>query len=80
MSVMDAFAATQCIRKTERLSGSHTPIIASTANVTEGDQRNFLEAGRHGFLGKPIHRRELETIIAEYLWVEGSGGRSGRRE
>jgi len=38
-------------------------IIAMTANVLQGDRERCLEAGMSGYLGKPIHFRELAEAI-----------------
>ena len=44
-----------------------TPIIALTAFAMRGDRERFLEAGCNAYISKPIHTRELRTIIDQML-------------
>jgi signal transduction histidine kinase/HPt (histidine-containing phosphotransfer) domain-containing protein/ActR/RegA family two-component response regulator len=59
MPVMDGVEATRRIREAEAAAGRHTPIIALTANVMEGDRERYLAAGMDAFLAKPFDRRAL---------------------
>jgi CheY-like chemotaxis protein len=73
MPEMDGFEATREIRRAEG-PDRHTPIIALTANVMEGDRECCLEAGMDGYLGKPIKLEELQAALANWLTI---GNRSG---
>ncbi len=67
MPEMDGFEATHAIRQTEKLSGSHVPIIALTAHAMKSDQDRCLAAGMDAYLSKPIHAADLLKKIEDYL-------------
>jgi len=66
MPVMDGLASTAAIRREERTSGSHLPIIAVTADAMQGDKDRFLAAGMDGYISKPIRPEDLFAALAEY--------------
>jgi two-component system, sensor histidine kinase and response regulator len=63
MPEMDGLTATRSIRKAERRTGNHVPIIAMTAHAMKGDRERCLEAGMDGYIAKPITARELAQAI-----------------
>jgi CheY-like chemotaxis protein len=63
MPVMDGLEATMAIRKRERGSASHIPIIAMTANAMTEDRAVCLEAGMDGYVSKPVTADELIAAI-----------------
>jgi CheY-like chemotaxis protein len=63
MPVMSGFEATQRIRESERISGSHIPIVALTAHAISGDRERCLDAGMDDYLSKPIQIHELEAAL-----------------
>ena len=63
MPEMDGFAATDRIRRRERETGDHLPILAITAHALKGDQERCLEAGMDGYLAKPIIPEQLFAAI-----------------
>lgn len=67
MPVMDGIEATLCIRRREALTGTHTPIIAMTADVLKSDRERCLKAGMDGYISKPIHRDALYTTIEDIM-------------
>jgi two-component system, sensor histidine kinase and response regulator len=67
MPVMDGFEATAAIRKNERDSGGHLPIIAMTAHAMAGDLELCLAAGMDGYLTKPIKAKDVFATIDRVL-------------
>lgn len=65
MPEMDGIEATHEIRKREKETGSHIPIIALTANAFAEDRRRCLETGMDEYTTKPIKIKELFSIIEE---------------
>jgi signal transduction histidine kinase/DNA-binding response OmpR family regulator/HPt (histidine-containing phosphotransfer) domain-containing protein len=65
MPEMDGLEATAKIRKLERDSGKHIPIVAMTAHAMTGDKDRCLEAGMDAYVSKPIRRKELSAVILE---------------
>lgn len=63
MPEMDGVEATRVIRKRERTTGTHIPIIAMTANAMVGDKENCLQAGMDDYLSKPLSSKELYAMI-----------------
>jgi CheY-like chemotaxis protein len=64
MPEMDGFETTRAIRKNERQSGAHLPIIAMTAHAMEGDRQRCLEAGMDWYVAKPIDAGEFLAALA----------------
>jgi PAS domain S-box-containing protein len=67
MPLMDGVDATAAIRKTERATGQHIPIIAMTAHAMLGDRQRFLASGMDGYVSKPVHSKELFAAIEKVL-------------
>lgn len=65
MPVMDGYEATAKIRAAEG-SDQHTPIIAMTAHVMEGDREKCLQAGMDDYISKPIDYARVFALIEEY--------------
>ncbi len=68
MPVMDGFEATSKIRE----QFGDIPIIALTANATEGDRTRCLNAGMNDFLSKPYSIDQLQQKISDWLSKEKS--------
>jgi signal transduction histidine kinase/ActR/RegA family two-component response regulator len=63
MPVMNGIEATEALRRSERGSGRHIPVVALTANAMKGDKERYLKCGMDDYLSKPIRRKELvETL------------------
>ena len=62
MPEMDGLTATRAIREINN-SKSTVPIIAITANATDEDRTDCLEAGMNDFLTKPIDVVQLDSLI-----------------
>jgi len=73
MPEMDGFEATAEIRKREKLTGKHMPILAMTAHAMSGDRERCLAAGMDGYVSKPIRADELFREIDTYTHPRGPG-------
>jgi CheY-like chemotaxis protein len=71
----DGFSATREIRKRERHTGSHTPIVALTAHALSGDREKCLSVGMDSYLAKPIHAREVVALVERMTGVSPDGDR-----
>jgi CheY-like chemotaxis protein len=67
MPEMGGLEATVAIRRNEKGSGRHTPIIALTASTTVGDRQKCLASGMDGYLAKPVQPLELEELLESYM-------------
>jgi CheY-like chemotaxis protein len=67
MPVMSGSEATIKIRELEEKNGTHTPIIALTANALGGDKEKFLNIGMDDYLSKPLAKKDLENILIKYI-------------
>jgi CheY-like chemotaxis protein/HPt (histidine-containing phosphotransfer) domain-containing protein len=71
MPEMDGFEATHLIRKLEKNTGRHIPIIAMTAHAMQGDRERCLEAGMDDYVTKPLEPKVLFSALDR--WTEASG-------
>jgi signal transduction histidine kinase/CheY-like chemotaxis protein len=67
MPEMDGLEATVAIRVQERMTGTHMPIIAMTANAMQGDAEQCLAAGMDAYLAKPMRPDNLYAAIEQLL-------------
>ncbi len=67
MPKMDGLEATQIIRQLEKVSGTHTPIIAVTALTSSADKQKCLDVGMDDHIGKPIDRQLLYERVNHWL-------------
>jgi two-component system sensor histidine kinase/response regulator len=65
MPIMNGLEATRYIRKKERDSGRHIPIIAMTAYAMKVDQNRCLEAGMDGYISKPAKPDDINQVIKD---------------
>jgi len=83
MPEMDGLTATGEIRKREKETGAHIPIVAMTAHAMEGDRRRCLDAGMDGYVSKPVKpatlSEEIERVIEEHrIAARAQGPSSGQ--
>jgi two-component system sensor histidine kinase/response regulator len=76
MPEMDGVTATGEIRKRERETGRHIPIVAMTAHAMRGDRERCLEAGMDDYVSKPIRRKDLAEVIARVAERFSIGGQA----
>jgi len=73
MPEMDGFEATKAIRRKEKHTGKHIPIIALTAHALKGDRERCLESGMDDYLTKPIRKEALAEAIQRFTpWISSS--------
>jgi CheY-like chemotaxis protein/HPt (histidine-containing phosphotransfer) domain-containing protein len=67
MPEMGGLEATEAIRRREKDTGDHVPIVAMTAHAMSGDRERALAAGMDGYVSKPLRRDELFAAIDQVL-------------
>nr|WP_321407839.1 response regulator [uncultured Carboxylicivirga sp.] len=67
MPIMDGFKATQKIREIEKSTGTHTPIIAVTANAFPEDKEKCMAVGMDDYISKPFQPEDLIKKIKQHL-------------
>ena len=72
MPDMDGLEATRQIRQLELVDGTHTPIVAMTANAMPKDADACLEAGMDDYLAKPVKTAQLDATLRR--WSGPPGG------
>jgi len=66
MSGMDGYQTAAALRKMEA-GERHTPIVAVTADTSEGVRERCLAAGMDAYIAKPIHVEDLQYEIEKLL-------------
>jgi CheY-like chemotaxis protein len=83
MPEMSGLEVTEAIRRKEKETGEHIPIIATTASAMKEDKEKCLEAGMDAYLSKPIDRDALyETIdkLTRHTKKTGPGGKDASHD
>ncbi|MBN1270706.1 MAG: response regulator [Candidatus Aminicenantes bacterium] len=65
MPLMDGLETTAAIRKKEKKTGKHIPIIGMTAHAMKSDRERCLESGMDEYISKPIDPKKLLKTIYE---------------
>ncbi|MGH2633167.1 MAG: response regulator [Tepidiformaceae bacterium] len=68
MPGLDGYETTLEIRRRERVTGKHLPIIAMTANALEGDRDRCLSVGMDDYVRKPVKPSDLWSAL--HVWGE----------
>jgi CheY-like chemotaxis protein len=66
MTGMDGYQTTAALRKMEA-GERHTPIVAVTADTSEGVRERCLAAGMDTYIAKPVHEEDLKYEIEKLL-------------
>jgi signal transduction histidine kinase/CheY-like chemotaxis protein len=66
MPVMDGYEATRRIRVIENRHGTHTPIVALTADALAGVRERCLESGMDDYMTKPISVVRLARAVERW--------------
>jgi CheY-like chemotaxis protein/nitrogen-specific signal transduction histidine kinase len=67
MPRLDGPSATREIRRRERETGAHVPIIAVTAGVLETEEHELLEAGYDAVVPKPFRSETIFGLLRAHL-------------
>jgi CheY-like chemotaxis protein/signal transduction histidine kinase/sugar lactone lactonase YvrE len=74
MPQMDGCEASRQIRQIESAQGGRVCIVALTAHVLNSDRERCLQAGMDHYLSKPLHSRELYSLLSELFPAEQAAG------
>ena len=69
MPLMDGMEATRLIRAHAGLNQT-TPIVAVTANATQGYRQQCLDAGMTDFLVKPLRMNTLTSLLQQFSLID----------
>jgi len=67
MPEMDGYETTRRLRRAERGTGRHLPVIAMTAATVHGDRDACLEAGMDGYLTKPLRPEAITEALEPWI-------------
>ena len=60
---IDGYEVVRRLHASSRVSLTHTPIVAVTANALKGDAQKALQAGCNHYVTKPINIQELIDMV-----------------
>ncbi len=71
MPEMDGLTATRKIRELDSNSAA-IPIVAMTANATNQDVRDCIEAGMNDYVSKPVHKDKIHDVLQRLFAAENA--------
>ncbi|MBS1492790.1 MAG: response regulator [Bacteroidetes bacterium] len=63
MPELNGYEVAKRFREMEKESGTHTPILAMTANSLAGDREKSLDSGMDDYIAKPLNMVEINARI-----------------
>jgi CheY-like chemotaxis protein len=66
MPILDGYKTTEAIRQLEGQRGTHTPIIAMTANSLDDVMETCLNSGMDDYLTKPVEMSAFYSIVEKW--------------
>lgn len=73
MPVLDGVETTKIIRKREKETKRHLPIIALTAHALHGDREKFIETGFDDYISKPI---DIDKLLNSIEGIKDTRGKN----
>lgn len=67
MPDMDGIETLNRLKRSVENENKDTPVIMLTANAIEGVREQYLNAGFHDYLSKPIESDQLEQMLCKYI-------------
>ena len=67
MPIMDGFEATRHIRRDDKESVRHLPVVAITSSTSTNARNKAREAGMNDFITKPFNPNELYKVLEKYV-------------
>jgi signal transduction histidine kinase/CheY-like chemotaxis protein/HPt (histidine-containing phosphotransfer) domain-containing protein len=77
MPIWDGFQLTDAIRKDEKNTKKHAPIVAITANALHGEAERCLAAGMDDYMAKPVAMKTLKLTLVKWM---GEGSTFGQTD
>jgi two-component system sensor histidine kinase/response regulator len=67
MPELDGIEATKLIRRLEKETGGHIPIIAMTAHAVKGFREKCLDSGMDSYISKPVRKQQLYDELEPFF-------------
>jgi len=65
MPGMDGLSALKALRRSEKPTGAHLPVLMLTGQAMDGDVERFTALGADGLVSKPVNRDKLLQAIKQ---------------